>query len=72
MFVNEDVFIVDITAINKEEIKALNVLKNSRRIYYMKDEELDDRYSIKNHFEKNIKFNFVKRLTIHYVLLVIN
>jgi hypothetical protein len=72
MFGKEDIFIVDITAISNEEIKALNVLKNSRRIYYMKDEELDDRYSIKNHFEKNNKFNFVKRLSNHYVLLEIN
>ncbi len=72
MFGKEDIFIVDITAIGMDEIKTLNVLKNSKRIYYMKDEELDKRYSIKNYFEQNNKFTFKKRLSTHYVLLETN
>lgn len=72
MFGKEDIFIVDITAITMDEIKTLNILKKSKKIYYMKDEELDNRYSIKNYFEKNYKFNFVKRLSNHYVLLKTN
>lgn len=69
MFGKEDIFIVDITAISMDEIKTLNLLNKSKKIYYMKDEELDNRYSIKNYFEQNNKFIFKKRLSTHYVLL---
>ncbi len=72
MFGKEDVFTVDITAISMEEIKILNDLKKSKRVFYMKDEEHDDRYSIKNYFEQNNKFIFIKRLSSHYILFQTN
>jgi hypothetical protein len=72
MFGKEDIFTVDITAISMEEIKILNDLKKSKRVFYMKDEEHDDRYSIKNYFEQNNKFIFIKRLSSHYILFQTN
>ena len=72
MFGEEDLFVVDVTAISMTELKILNELKKNKNIYYMKDEEVDNRYSIKKYFEKNNKFSFIKRLSDHYLLLKID
>jgi hypothetical protein len=69
MFGKEDLFVVDITSISIKELKILDDIKKNKNIYYMKDEEVDDRYIIKKYYEKNNNFIFIKRLSSHYLLL---
>lgn len=72
MFGEANIFVVDITSISIKELNMLDDLKKNKKIFYMKDEEVDNRYSIKKYFEEKNKFSYIKRLSNHYVLLQTN
>jgi len=69
LFGPKELFVIDITMIDDTKKLKIGDLAKSKKVYVMKDEEKDTRYSNKNKFLNESNLVLIEKLSSHYNLM---